>query len=195
MTETEILDEVLQREGGWRPELPRPNAPPDPATNFGITLPTLRAWRNNPTLTADDLKELRPEEARQIYSEEYIAKPGFTPENIPNAALRVQLIDFGINSGPATAVRWLQRCMGMVDEEVDGILGPQTVVLLHQFLFLRYDEEPYTRAANHVGNLLNDALVAARSYMIDRLEDTGKLRPQDEEGVESRALSFFLAKP
>jgi hypothetical protein len=42
---------------------------------------------------------------------------------------------------------------------------------------------------------LNDALVAARSYMIDRAEDQGVIRPEDEEGVESRALSFFLAKP
>ncbi len=185
MTEDTILTEVLDREGGWRPETPRPNAPPDPATNMGITLPTLRTWRKNPALTEDDLKDLGPVEARQIYSQMYIADPGFTQANVPFEPLRVQLIDFGINSGPERAVRWLQRVMrapvtGKMDARTIGWLQHATIE----------DAEFVEPLA-----LVNDALVAARSYMIDSLEDTGKLRSADEEGVESRALSFFLAKP
>jgi lysozyme family protein len=189
MTEVEILDGVLAREGGWRPETPRPSAPPDPATNLGITLPTLRAWRNNPTLTADDLKELRPEEARQIYAQRYIADPGFTPENIPFEPLRIQLIDFGVNSGPARAIRWLQRVLRL---SATGVLDQTTRSALDDWH--RVDLESQQFFDTYYG-LVNDALVAARSYMIDQSVDQGTMRKQDEEGVESRALSFFLAKP
>lgn len=183
MTEDEIIDGLLEREGGWRAQVTRPDGSVDPATNLGITLPTLRAWRNNSTLTADDLRELRPAEAKLIYQSMYVDAPGFTAENIPFEPLRVQLIDFGVNSGPERAIRWLQRVLkhAWVGVEITGKLDANTVSAL--------------QSSTQYLPVVNDALVAARSYMIDSLEDTGKLRSADEEGVESRALSFFLARP
>lgn len=189
MTVSAILNDVLAREGGWRDETPRPNAPPDPATNRGITLPTLRTYRQQylgtPTseTTLDDLRALTEDEAKQIYAVRYVQEPGFTEANIPCEPLRVQLIDFGINSGPARAIRWLQRVLKLVwvGVEINGRMDAYTLAALeHAQAYLP---------------IVNDALVAARSYMVDRSVDQGLIRQADEEGVESRALSFLLAKP
>lgn len=189
MTEADLIGGILNREGGWRDERPRLNAAPDPATNKGVTFPTLKAWRHNrglPEPTLDDLRALSDDEAADIYREEYVRHPGFTPENVPFEPLRVQLIDFGVNSGPERAIRWLQRVLRFAPQDVTGRLDVATIELLHSFGTL--DGTP-------VLAIVNDALVAARSYMIDRAVDTGTMRTQDEEGVESRALSFFLATP
>lgn len=197
MTETDIIDALLAREGGWRDQVTRPNGSIDPPTNMGITLPTLRAWLLRTGHTAstdnvgeDDLRHLRPETAALIYQEMYIIDPGFTPANIPFEPLRVQLIDFGVNSGPERAVRWLQRVLGFGRASVDGKLGPNTISALRCWGSLVEPE-----MLEHHYRLVNDALVAARSYMIDQAVDQGAMRKQDEEGVESRALSFFLARP
>lgn len=42
--------------------------------------------------------------------------------------------------------------------------------------------------------LVNDALVAARLYMVDDFTDSHLEQKQFEEGLESRALSFFLSR-
>jgi len=186
MTDYDIINGVLAREGGWRDEVERPDGSVDPATNYGITLPTLRAWRENPRLPEIALKGLNPGEAGQIYHQRYVLDPGFIPANIPYEPLRIQLIDFGINSVPERAVRWLQRVLRLPEPRVDGRLGPITLALLHRLG--AYDSDWGYWA-------INDALVAARSYMIDQAVDQGTIRRQDEEGLESRALSFFLARP
>lgn len=197
MTEHDILDELLVREGGWRDAQPRDNAPPDPPTNMGITLPTLQAYYRkhlgiplSTPVTIEDLKKLTPVLARAIYTQMFIADPGFTAENVPYAPLRVQLIDFGVNSGPERAIRWLQRVLG---RPTTGQLDAGT---LRHLSDLHSDRVliPWEGTRSQLA-LVNDALVAARSYMIDQSVDQGTMRKQDEEGVESRALSFFLAKP
>lgn len=189
MTVEEIIDGVLAREGGWRGETPRPNAPPDPATNRGITLPTLRTYRAKylgtpeSETTLASLRALTDLEAREIYAVLFVQEPQFTQDNIPFEPLRVQLIDFGVNSSPARAVRWLQRCFMSDQVPVTGAMDAELIKALHLF----HDFEAL--------HLVNDALVAARSYMIDQAVDQGRIRKADEEGVESRALSFFLARP
>lgn len=189
MTDDEILNEVLDREGGYRAEVTRPDGTIDPETVRGVTWPTYKKYCAIKMVPADPAAflALSAGEAKAIFRELYVEGPGFTAVNIPYEPLRVQLIDFGINSGPATAIRWLQRVMridvtGQMDAGTLRCLTGGSVVVAGVFHYTYY-------------SLINDALVAARSYMIDRLVDTGKLRPQDEEGVESRALSFFLAKP
>ncbi len=195
MTADEIIDGLLAREGGWRDQVERPDGTIDPATNKGITLPTLRRWRQrawqaagghgaSPSVTEAELRNLSDDEAFTIYVELYIMEPGFTTDNIPYEPLRVQLIDFGVNSGPERAVRWLQRVLGL---QATGTLNRQTLQCL-QYQGHSFMERPLLA-------LVNDALVAARSYMIDQAVDQGIMRRQDEEGVESRALSFFLARP
>ncbi len=182
MTEAAILDGILDREGGFRAAVQRPDGTWDPDTMYGVTAATLGEWRRlDRPATREEVQNLDPEEARAIYQSIYIDEPGFTPANVTDHDLRLQLIDFGVNSGPARATRWLQRCLRIA---ADGKLGPQTIWAIKECgrLYCGY-------------GLLNDALVAARSYMIDQAVDSGSMRKADEEGVESRALSFFLAKP
>jgi len=173
-----LLTGILQREGGFR-DKPGDRGGP---TNYGITLATLAAWRRQPIsqLTSDDVRRLTTFEAKAIYAARYIAP--FEP--VPYPPLREQLIDFGVNSGVPRAVRWLQRILGL---PADGILGPQT----QEHLTILSQQAVGLRPALAV---VNDALVAARSYMIDATEDAGQIPASDEEGVESRALSFFLAR-
>lgn len=193
MTEADVLDGILAREGGWRDAKPRENAPDDPPTNKGITLDTFKLYHAKylgwppeevQGLGIPDLRALTDDLARQIYAVMFVVEPGFTPENIPFEPLRVQLIDFGVNSGPARAVRWLQRVLRL--SPVTGVLDAKTIGTLRVLVDQGHDYLPA---------IINDALVAARSYMIDQAVDQGTMRKQDEEGVESRALSFFLAKP
>lgn len=190
MTEIDILADVIQREGGWRDAVQRPDKSWDPATNWGITLETLRRWRQRDfpgaVVTEVDLRQLTQLQASGIYQAMYVTEPGFTAANIPFEPLRVQLIDFGVNSGPERAVRWLQRILGL---PVTGVMDSITRDAMQE------ERENYQDEKRPLMAIVNDALVAARSYMIDQAVDHGTVRKIDEEGVESRALSFFLATP
>lgn len=181
MTDAEIIDGVLDAEGGWREAVRRPDGSYDPDTHRGITAPVLGAWRRlGRPATRAELRAMPEDEARAIYRARYIDGPGFTSEAIPFEPLRMQVIDFDVNSDSARAVRWLQRVLGVED---DGVLGPVTRAAIRRACEAGY------------GRVLNDALVAARAYMVDRAVDIGTMRKADEEGVESRALSFFLSRP
>lgn len=187
----EILDDLLAREGGWRDQVTRPDGSVDPATHRGITLLTLKYYRERylgtprSETTEADLRALTDAEARQIYAILYVQEPGFTEANIPFEPLRVQLVDFGVNSGSERAIRWLQRVLRL---EPTGRMDGLTRVRLETL-------RDHPLGERVLLPLVNDALVAARSYMIDALVDGGQMRKADEEGVESRALSFFLARP
>ena len=65
------------------------------------------------------------EEARAIYRHDYIERPGFL--RIPDDRLRALLVDWGVHSGPQTAIRALQRVLGV---RPDGVLGPLTLAAL-----------------------------------------------------------------
>jgi lysozyme family protein len=85
--------------------------------------------------------------------------------------LRLQMIDFAYNSGPALAVRWLQRVLrvprtGHIDEMTETALR---------------NDDPW---------LVNQALVGARLQMIDMWTDSHAQAKAWEEGLESRGLSF-----
>jgi len=116
MTTESIIDEILRREGGYI------DHPDDRGgcTKYGITVDTLGLWRGR-TATCADVALLTKDEAREIYRVRYIQQPGFAA--VRDDQLRALLIDWGVNSGPRTAIRELQRVLGVT---VDGTLGPQT---------------------------------------------------------------------
>lgn len=186
MTEDTLLDELLVREGGYREEKKRENAPPDPETNRGITYPTYTNYchRTGRAVSRQEFLQMPDDLAKAIYTLLFVEDPGFTAANIPYEPLRVQMIDFGVNSGPPRAIRWLQRVCGL---QATGNLNAQTLAFLGQ--------EQWNGFERPLLAIVNDALVAARSYMVDQAVDQGLMRKADEEGVESRALSFFLARP
>lgn len=174
MTDTEILSALIAREGGFVHHPADRGGP----TKYGITAATLGMWRKyGRPATVAEIRALSHAEALDLYRRRYVVDPGF--DKIPDPALRTQLIDFGVNSGPARAVRWLQRVLG---RPATGLLGADTLETL-----ATYDAQGL--------RLVNDALVAARLYMVQMLIDADETQQVFEEGWERRALSFFQARP
>ena len=167
ITDTQIIDAIIEREGGFV------NNPNDrgSATNYGVTLAKLRDWRGNPNLTANDVQMMRRGEAALIYMRDYIERPGFNL--ITDERLRHQVIDFGVNSGPGTAARKLQKVAGA---DQDGVIGPQTLNAIRRM------------GAAKVNNLL----------MAERIKFMGKIVSSDHSqaafinGWLNRALEFMI---
>ena len=116
VTANEIIEAILKREGGF---VDHP-ADKGGATNHGITQATLAQWRGKPA-TVDDIRQLTANEAREIYREQYIVRPGFL--GIENEAVRALAIDCAVNHGVKRAVMLLQNAARVFP---DGILGPKT---------------------------------------------------------------------
>ena len=114
---------IFKAEGGYADNPADPGGP----TNFGITLGTLRAYEGNPNLTAEDVKVLTRETAREIYRTAYWNRMqcGELPPG-----LDLEVFDFGVNSGPAESVKTLQRLVGVTQ---DGSIGPITLAAVGQF--------------------------------------------------------------
>lgn len=134
MTTREILDELIRREGGFV------NDPLDPGgpTKFGITQYTLAAWRGR-DVTPDDVASLTYDEAIRIYEKKYVEDPGFL--QLPNG-LRTAVVDFAVHSGPVTAVKHLQKSLGVT---ADGLLGPTTLAAVRMSYLPRVQHE-YAKA-------------------------------------------------
>jgi lysozyme family protein len=89
-------------------------------TKFGITHKTLAAHRGLASVTAAQVKALTLQEATEIYERSYWSQSGgdLLPVGLDYAAF-----DFGVNSGPTTAVKKLQKVLGI---RQDGHVGEDT---------------------------------------------------------------------
>lgn len=119
----EYIGRVLDREGGY---VDHPNDRGGP-TNYGITMNTLSSWRGQ-AVSVEDVKVLSKSEAAKIYRTRYWNAPGFGSLNLPSL-LAEAVFDTAVNSGPARAVRMLQRSIGVTD---DGVIGPITTQALQR---------------------------------------------------------------
>jgi lysozyme family protein len=168
-----LVDDVFRKEGDTYGD--ETTVPPidQPTGRGGITLEALTAYRGWPC-TVEDLKALSHAEARDVVrwlllrllNEARLSEIPFEP-------LRVQMVDFAYNSGPALAYRWLQRVLrvprtGRLDDATISALYGSSLWLVHQ------------------------ALIAARLQMIDRATVGGAIDKKYEEGLENRALTFSL---
>lgn len=100
-----IIDFVLAREGGYV------NHPKDPggATNMGITIATLRAWRRHPVSEAD-VRRLGRAEAVMIYHRNYWAAARCA--DLP-AGIDLLVMDAAVLSGPEPALSFLRGQLGL----------------------------------------------------------------------------------
>jgi len=164
MTVVEILEEVLIREGGCV------NDPHDPGgpTKFGITQHTLTAWRGHP-VTPEEVFALTRDEALHIYQKKYVEEPGFM--QLPNG-LRAAVVDFAVHSGPVTAVKQLQKSLGVT---ADGILGPTTLAAIRMSYLPRVQDEYAKARVRYLGSLVATQPMKARFLV----------------GWLNRALEFF----
>lgn len=143
-------------------------------TNHGITPKTYQSYFGK-TPTSEDMKKLTKEQARKIYEDFYVNKPGFN--KISDKNLKASLIDFGINSGPSRAIKKLQEIVGA---GIDGILGPKTI----------------RKVNDYKGNLYKE-LTNSRIKYIKSLKNSPRHRDKEfEKGWLSRIknLDNFLKK-
>lgn len=115
------LKSALQHEGGYV------DHPRDPggATNLGVTIKTLSAWRGRP-VSKNEVKKLTLEEAGQIYRRQYWDT--VAGDDLP-AGVDYAVFDFSVNSGPSRAARTLQAVVGVT---ADGIIGAQTLAAVRR---------------------------------------------------------------
>lgn len=115
---------IIHREGGY---VNNPNDKGGP-TKYGITLSTLRAYRQSKKLTAEDVERLTEQEAFDIYFDMYVVKPRF--HLIDDEFLQECIVDAGVNHGVRRASMWLQMATNEVGNtrlQIDGIVGPLTL--------------------------------------------------------------------
>ena len=101
----EALRRVLAHEGGYT------NHPDDPGgpTNFGITIADYRRYVKADA-SAADVRAMRLDEAKAIYRARYW--DAMRCDELP-CGLDYSVFDFGVNSGNARAVKYLQRLIGI----------------------------------------------------------------------------------
>lgn len=80
--------------------------------------------------------------ARSIYQRRYIVEPGFDQVAAVDGAIGAELIDTGVNMGPARAAGFLQRWLNGFNSDgsryadlfVDGRIGPLSISALRAFI-------------------------------------------------------------
>lgn len=130
-----IIDDVLAAEQGYV------NNPADRGgeTHFGITAAVARANGYHGAM-----KDMPRAFAEEVYRKRYVEAPGFGQVLAVNAAVARELVDTGVNMGPATAATFLQRWLNAFNFGgryqalfVDGRIGPVTIAALKAFLAWR----------------------------------------------------------
>ena len=120
---SDCLAFTLKEEGGFS------NNPNDPggATMCGVTLNVYRAWKNNQSLTPDDLKNISQQELSDLYSQKY-----WVPSSCDKLPIGISLsvFDMSVNAGVGRSIRLLQSSIGAIS---DGSIGPQTLSKVASF--------------------------------------------------------------
>ena len=163
---TDIISDIITREGGFVDRA----ADKGGATKYGVTEATLSAWRRHPC-QAVDVKNLTETEARQILTELFLTRPGFTA--ISDAKVRAFAADWGVNSGPATAIKALQTAVGIA---ADGTMGPRSVTAVN---------------AADPARLFN-RMVAARMQFIGHIITRNPSQAEFAEGWLTRLGDFLI---
>ena len=136
MDVNELIDELIEREGGYVSHPADKGGP----TKFGITEAVARAHGYGGAMA-----DLPREEAAAIYCRLYWLRPRFdlVAERCPRVA--AELFDTGANMGPAVAATFLQRALTALnrggkdyaDLTPDGRVGPATIAALDRFFETR----------------------------------------------------------
>ena len=100
-----ILAAVVALEGGY---VDHPNDPGG-ATNWGITE---RVARQNGF--TGEMRDLTKGQAKDIYERQYVARPGFLPLVEIDPAVAEEVVDTGVNMGPARPTRFFRQAVNEV---------------------------------------------------------------------------------
>lgn len=132
----DIIDGIIRTEGGYANDANDSGG----ETKFGITVAVARA--NGYT---GAMRDLPLDVAREIYRQKYVVAPGFDKILSISQVIAEELVDTGVNMGPQTAVKFLQRALNAFnsrgkihpDLKVDGDCGAKTVAALSAYLVYR----------------------------------------------------------
>lgn len=133
----DIIEDVLEAEGGFVDNKLDKGGP----TNFGITMAVAR--QNGFT---GNIKDLPISTARAIYYQQYIVDPSFDKVLLVSPQVAAELVDTGVNMGPATAAKFLQTSLNAFntglfpDLVVDGAIGTGTINALTAYMKARKDK-------------------------------------------------------
>ena len=171
-TVRQIAEDIVAREGGYV------NDPADPggATNFGVTIGTMRALRHDTNgdgqVDVADVKGMTRAEAVDIFIRHYFERPGLA--GLP-AEVQPSLFDMYVNAG-SNAVKVLQRLLTArgYPSAADGQIGPGTLAAAATMATLQPGQlaVAYSRARRDYYYALADARSASRKYA--RRRDGGK---------------------
>ena len=162
----QIATEIVAREGGFVND-------PDGATNFGVTIHTMRRLGLDLDRDGDvdvgDVRALSRGQAVTIFIDHYYRRPGIA--GLPEVQ-RASVFDMYVNAG-ANAVKILQRLLREMGEtvDVDGVIGPQT-------------QAAAARAAQAAPDHIGDAYGIARRNYYFALADA---RPASRKFARTRA--------
>ncbi len=168
MNVQDYVTSLIEREGGYT------NNPKDSGgeTIWGITVQVARAFGYMGPMVA-----MSKGVARNIYLDRYWRNPSFDKVNNVSPSVAEELLDTGVNMGPAIAGKFLQRALNLLnkgataypDITVDGNVGPMTLAALRGLLTVRGDQ----------GNLVLLRMLNAQQGV--RYMELGEARPKDEE--------------
>lgn len=146
-----IISDVVDKEKGF---VDHPSDRGGP-TRYGITEVVARF--NGYSGKMEDLPRTF---AASIYKNRYIIAPKFDQIAMYSPLVGEELIDTGVNMGPATASIFFQRLLNAFNAQgskyadlfVDGRIGPATVQAFKKYLEWRHDEGEivFTKALNHI---------------------------------------------
>lgn len=181
-----IAEEIVAREGGYV------NDPDDPggATNFGVTIHTMRALGldldRDGDVDAADVRKLTRNQAVDIFIKHYFEKPRI---NLLPEALQATVFDMQVNAG-GNAIKILQRVLREFGEEVsvDGALGPNTAraAMLVYAQARDYLVDAYGIARRDYYFAIADRRPASRKYARTRKGGKGGWITRAEEFISPR---------
>lgn len=136
MNLNQTIAELIVREGGYS------NNPNDSGgeTMYGITAAVARAYGYSGLMS-----EMPRTVAEDIYAKRYWFQPNLNFINQITPAVAEEMLDTGVNMGPAVAGKFLQRSLNVLNKNAklfpdlmpDGNVGPMTIDALNQFVLGR----------------------------------------------------------